>query len=59
MHQSRFYVVENRKQSVKVELLIGGLPPLLDKEEYSQLLHEHLAVKSEFSVSTGRKDARV
>lgn len=47
MHQSRFYVVENRKQSVKVELLIGGLPPLLDKEEYSQLLHEHLAVKSQ------------
>ncbi|KAK7916229.1 hypothetical protein WMY93_011990 [Mugilogobius chulae] len=46
MHQTRFYVVENRRSEVKVELLIGGLPTLLDTQEYNQILHQHLAVKS-------------
>ena len=47
MNQTRFYVVENRNRAVQVNLLIGGLPPLLTKEEYIQLIQEHLAIKSE------------
>ncbi|KAJ0069030.1 hypothetical protein NL108_016334 [Boleophthalmus pectinirostris] len=46
MHQTRFYVAENRRSEVNVELLIGGLPPLLDTQDYSRVLEEHLAVKS-------------
>lgn len=46
MHQTRFYVVENRRSEVSVELLIGGLPPLLDIQEYSQILNQHIAIKS-------------
>lgn len=47
MNQTRFYMVENRNRAVRVSLLIVGLPPLLAKEEYVQLLQEHLAFKSE------------
>uniref|UniRef100_A0A4W6CPJ8 Diacylglycerol kinase n=1 Tax=Lates calcarifer TaxID=8187 RepID=A0A4W6CPJ8_LATCA len=47
MNQTRFYVVENRNRAVQVNLLIGGLPPLLTKEEYAQLIQEHLTIKSE------------
>ncbi|XP_068596740.1 diacylglycerol kinase theta [Brachionichthys hirsutus] len=46
MNQTRFYIVEDRKRPVQVDLLIGGLPPLLTEEEYSQLMQEHLAMKS-------------
>ncbi|KAM7389299.1 hypothetical protein PAMP_023284 [Pampus punctatissimus] len=46
MNQTRFYIVENRNRSVQVSLLIGGLPPLLNKDEYSQLVQEHLTIKS-------------
>ncbi|XP_018517555.1 diacylglycerol kinase theta isoform X1 [Lates calcarifer] len=46
MNQTRFYVVENRNRAVQVNLLIGGLPPLLTKEEYAQLIQEHLTIKS-------------
>ncbi|CAJ1059388.1 diacylglycerol kinase theta [Xyrichtys novacula] len=46
MNQTRFYVVENVNRTVKVGLLIGGLPPLLAKEEYVQLIQEHLTIKS-------------
>ncbi|XP_070769505.1 diacylglycerol kinase theta [Enoplosus armatus] len=46
MNQTRFYVVETRNRVVQVSLLIGGLPPLLTKEEYVQLIQEHLTVKS-------------
>ncbi|XP_072251225.1 diacylglycerol kinase theta [Leuresthes tenuis] len=46
MNQTRFYVVEDRNRAVQVSLLIGGLPPLLTKEEYVQLIQEHLAIKS-------------
>ncbi|KAM6924235.1 diacylglycerol kinase theta [Xenentodon cancila] len=45
MNQTRFYVVENRNRTVQVNLLIGGLLPLLTKEEYIQLIQEQLAVK--------------
>ncbi|XP_040903831.1 diacylglycerol kinase theta isoform X2 [Toxotes jaculatrix] len=46
MNQTRFYVVENGNRTVRVGLLIGGLPPLLTKEEYVQLIQEHLTIKS-------------
>ncbi|XP_035506205.2 diacylglycerol kinase theta [Scophthalmus maximus] len=46
MNQTRFYVVENRKWTVQVDLLIGGLPPLLTREEYVQLIQEQLTTKS-------------
>ncbi|XP_073343758.1 diacylglycerol kinase theta [Pagrus major] len=46
MNQTRFYVVENRNRVVQVRLLIGGLPPLLTREEYVQLVEEHLTIKS-------------
>uniref|UniRef100_A0A3B5BIV4 diacylglycerol kinase (ATP) n=1 Tax=Stegastes partitus TaxID=144197 RepID=A0A3B5BIV4_9TELE len=35
MNQTRFYAVQNQNRTVQVNLLIGGLPPLLAKEEYS------------------------
>lgn len=47
MNQTRFYIVENRNWALQVRLLIGGLPPLLTKEEYVQLIEEHLTIKSE------------
>ncbi len=47
MNQTRFYIVENKNRAVQVNLLIVGLPPLLTKEEYVQLIQEHLTVKSE------------
>lgn len=47
MNQTRFYIVENKNRAVQVSLLIVGLPPLLAKEEYNQLIQEHLTVKSE------------
>ncbi|XP_038555724.1 diacylglycerol kinase theta isoform X2 [Micropterus salmoides] len=46
MNQTRFYIVENGNREVRVSLLIGGLPPLLSKEEYVQLIQEHLTIKS-------------
>uniref|UniRef100_H3CAH6 Diacylglycerol kinase n=1 Tax=Tetraodon nigroviridis TaxID=99883 RepID=H3CAH6_TETNG len=46
MNQTRFYAVEKAAPRVCVHLLVGGLPPLLDRERYAQLLQEHLAVKS-------------
>ncbi|XP_059202973.1 diacylglycerol kinase theta [Centropristis striata] len=46
MNQTRFYVVETRTRAVQVSLLIGGLPPLLTRDEYQQLIQEHLAAKS-------------
>lgn len=47
MNQTRFYIVESRKQVVQVNLLLEGLPVQLSKEEYTDLLQEHLAIKSE------------
>ncbi|KAF6715274.1 Diacylglycerol kinase theta [Oryzias melastigma] len=46
MNQTRFYLVENQNRAVSVNLLIGGLPPLLSKEQYMQLVQEQLAIKS-------------
>uniref|UniRef100_A0A3Q1AYH9 Diacylglycerol kinase n=1 Tax=Amphiprion ocellaris TaxID=80972 RepID=A0A3Q1AYH9_AMPOC len=47
MNQTRFYVVQNRNRTVQVGLLVGGLPPLLAKEEYVQLIQENLDIKSQ------------
>ncbi|XP_056138784.1 diacylglycerol kinase theta [Lampris incognitus] len=46
MNQTRFYSIENRNRVIQVSLLIGGLPLLLTKEEYTQLVQEHLTIKS-------------
>lgn len=46
MNQTRFYVLENRKRPVQVGLLVGGLPPLLVREEYVQMIQEHFDIKS-------------
>ncbi|KAK5864312.1 hypothetical protein PBY51_015564 [Eleginops maclovinus] len=46
MNQTRFLVVANRKGGVQVSLLIGGLDPLLSREEYEALIQEQLTAKS-------------
>ncbi|XP_019901508.2 diacylglycerol kinase theta isoform X3 [Esox lucius] len=46
MNQTRFYVVESRNRAVQVNLLLEGLPVQQTKEEYVDLLQEHLAIKS-------------
>ncbi|XP_061542464.1 diacylglycerol kinase theta-like isoform X3 [Phycodurus eques] len=46
MNLTRFYVAERQSQAQQVSLLIGGLPPLLSKEQYWQLMQEQLIVKS-------------
>uniref|UniRef100_A0A8C7P159 Diacylglycerol kinase n=1 Tax=Oncorhynchus mykiss TaxID=8022 RepID=A0A8C7P159_ONCMY len=46
MNQTRFYIVESRNRIVQVNLLLEGLPVQLSKEEYADLLQEHLAIKS-------------
>lgn len=47
MNQTRFYIEESRNRVAQVNLLLGGFPTQLDREEYTHLLSEHLAVKSE------------
>ncbi|XP_045384253.1 diacylglycerol kinase theta isoform X1 [Lemur catta] len=44
--QTRFYVAESRAAAPRVSLFIGGLPPGLSPQEYSNLLHEALATKA-------------
>ncbi|MGH0172237.1 UNVERIFIED_CONTAM: hypothetical protein FKN15_063141 [Acipenser sinensis] len=46
MNQTRFYIVENRNSMVQVNLLVSGLPVQLNEKEYTELLQEHLAIKS-------------
>ncbi|KAM6980369.1 LOW QUALITY PROTEIN: diacylglycerol kinase theta [Aplochiton taeniatus] len=46
MNQTRVYITESMNRVVQVKLLVGGLPLLLSKEEYSALLQEHMAIKS-------------
>uniref|UniRef100_A0A8C6ZG82 Diacylglycerol kinase n=1 Tax=Nothoprocta perdicaria TaxID=30464 RepID=A0A8C6ZG82_NOTPE len=46
MNQTRFYVVENSKSVVRVNLFIGGLPPQLSAEEYTKILKDELAIKT-------------
>ncbi|XP_040822030.1 diacylglycerol kinase theta isoform X1 [Ochotona curzoniae] len=44
--QTRFYVVEARVVAPRVSLFIGGLPPDLSSQEYSDLLHKAMATKA-------------
>ncbi|XP_061690081.1 diacylglycerol kinase theta-like isoform X9 [Syngnathoides biaculeatus] len=47
MNLTRFYVAERQSRApAQVSLLIGGLPPLLSKEQYWQLTEEALDLKS-------------
>ncbi|XP_052005852.1 diacylglycerol kinase theta-like [Xyrauchen texanus] len=46
MNQTRFYIEESRNRVVQVNLMLGGLPTQLSKEEYTHLLSENLAIKS-------------
>nr|XP_023687202.1 diacylglycerol kinase theta isoform X2 [Paramormyrops kingsleyae] len=46
MNQTRFYIVEHRNSVVQVNLLLGGFPTQLIREDYADLLREHLATKS-------------
>ncbi|CAM4616530.1 unnamed protein product [Leuciscus chuanchicus] len=52
MNQTRFYIEESRNRMVQVNLILGGFPTQLDKEEYAPLLSEHLAVKSHLATIT-------
>lgn len=51
--QTRFYVVEARVVAPRVSLFIGGLPPDLSSQEYSDLLHKAMATKG---VTPGSSD---
>ncbi|XP_051944988.1 diacylglycerol kinase theta-like isoform X2 [Xyrauchen texanus] len=46
MNQTRFYIEESRNQVAQVNLMLGGFPTQLSKDEYTHLLSEHLAIKS-------------
>ncbi|XP_073710597.1 diacylglycerol kinase theta [Misgurnus anguillicaudatus] len=46
MNQTRFYIEERRNGVVQVNLLLGGLPTQLGQDEYTNLLSEHLTIKS-------------
>uniref|UniRef100_A0A8C6JPW5 Diacylglycerol kinase n=1 Tax=Melopsittacus undulatus TaxID=13146 RepID=A0A8C6JPW5_MELUD len=46
MNQTRFYIAENNKSIVRVNLLVGGLPPQLSREEYTNILKAELAIKT-------------
>ncbi|KAM7165685.1 diacylglycerol kinase theta isoform 2-T2 [Macrochelys suwanniensis] len=46
MNQTRFYIVENNKSVVRVNLFVGGLPPQLSAEEYTNILKDDLAIKT-------------
>lgn len=43
--QTRFYVAESRAMTPHVSLFVGGLPPGLSPQDYSNLLHEAMATK--------------
>ncbi|POI33429.1 hypothetical protein CIB84_002819, partial [Bambusicola thoracicus] len=47
MNQTRFYIVENSKSTVQVNVFVGGLPPQLSPEEYMNILKDELAIKTE------------
>lgn len=46
MNQTRFYIVENSKSTVQVNVFVGGLPPQLSPEEYMNILKDELAIKT-------------
>nr|XP_021507470.1 diacylglycerol kinase theta [Meriones unguiculatus] len=44
--QTRFYVTESRATVPHVSMFVGGLPPGLSPQDYSNLLHEAMATKA-------------
>ncbi|KAM6469365.1 diacylglycerol kinase theta isoform 1-T1 [Liasis olivaceus] len=46
MNQTRFYIVENNISTVCVHLFVGGLPLHLPPEEYTKILKDELAIKT-------------
>uniref|UniRef100_A0A8C6Y723 Diacylglycerol kinase n=1 Tax=Naja naja TaxID=35670 RepID=A0A8C6Y723_NAJNA len=46
MNQTRFYIVENNISTVRVHLFVGGLPLHLTTEEYTKILKDELAIKT-------------
>ncbi|XP_034364331.1 diacylglycerol kinase theta isoform X2 [Arvicanthis niloticus] len=46
VNQTRFYVAETRAVAPRVSLFVGGLPPGLSSQDYSNLLHEAMATKA-------------
>ncbi|XP_053558715.1 diacylglycerol kinase theta [Bombina bombina] len=45
MNQTRFYIEENTKPDIKIQILIGGLTPLLSAAEYTNILKDNLDIK--------------
>lgn len=45
VNQTRFYVAETSAVAPRVSLFVGGLPPGLSSQDYSNLLHEAMATK--------------
>ncbi|XP_034996340.2 diacylglycerol kinase theta [Zootoca vivipara] len=46
MNQTRFYIVENNIQATRVHLFVGGLPPHLSTDEYTNILRDELSLKT-------------
>lgn len=46
MNQTRFYIVEDHITTVRVHLFVGGLPPHLSTEEYTNILKDELTIKT-------------
>nr|XP_004656191.2 diacylglycerol kinase theta isoform X1 [Jaculus jaculus] len=44
--QTRFYIAESKPMAPHVSLFVGGLPPGLSPQDYSNLLHEAMATKA-------------
>ncbi|XP_069482496.1 diacylglycerol kinase theta isoform X2 [Ambystoma mexicanum] len=45
MNQTRFYIVEDTNLDVIINLFVGGLPPMLCSEEYTNILKNNLDIK--------------
>ncbi|KAM4809023.1 diacylglycerol kinase theta [Rhinophrynus dorsalis] len=45
MNQTRFYIEEYQKPDIKITILLGGLPPMLSCEEYTNMLKDNLDIK--------------
>ncbi|CAI5796925.1 diacylglycerol kinase theta [Podarcis lilfordi] len=46
MNQTRFYIVENNISATRVHLFVGGLPPHLSTDEYTNILRDELSLKT-------------
>ncbi|XP_038626424.1 diacylglycerol kinase theta isoform X1 [Tachyglossus aculeatus] len=46
MNHTRFYIVEKDNAAIQINLFIGGLPLQLSSEEYTKILQDDLAIKT-------------